>query len=52
MPALLQEVLRRLLAGPDLDESLLLVGLVFPEVGAEPALAVVNLEHLVLLSGL
>ena len=44
--ALFDEILRRLLARADLDELLLVLGLVFAEVGAEPALAVVYLEHI------
>jgi hypothetical protein len=49
--AFLDEVFWRLFAGADLDQPLLLVGVAFAEMGAKPALSVVNLEHLFLLSG-
>jgi hypothetical protein len=42
--ALVGEVLRRFLARPDLDD-LLLSRMVFTEVGAQPALTVVKLQH-------
>jgi hypothetical protein len=45
MAALLDEIFRRLLAGSDLDELRLLCRLVFTEVNAQSALAVVNVKH-------
>jgi hypothetical protein len=45
VPALFDEVFGGLLARADLDELRLLGGLVFAEVEAEAALAIMNLEH-------
>jgi len=50
MIAFFDQILRRLVPRPDLDK-LLIIGMVFTEVGAEAALARMNVKHKNLLLG-